>query len=196
MCRLTLFGYFRIATPQLPIWATVCLAGLMLACVSACPAVAQTVQLPTFSSFSVDTSVSIPDSDGAYSEAARRARQQPGFPGLKPAGADLGRQQSGRAGQGGRGAAGTTAGGSALSVHATIHDSPSDQSANRGRAARHADVTSGLDRFAIALAATRESTAGRPAPSVKQARRHWLAEKQKQAQQAARSAARSGRGAE
>ena len=89
-----------------------------------------------------------------------------------------------------------TAGGSALSVHATIHDSPSDQSAKRGRTARHADVTSGLDRFAIALAATRESTAGRPAPSVKQARRHWLAEKQKQAQQAARSAARSGRGAE
>jgi hypothetical protein len=131
-----------------------------------------TVQLPTISTFSVDTSVSIPDSGGAYTEAARLARMRASN-GLRPAGAGLGSISSERLGEP-RAAVANRAqalsiGKAGASVQASIH-LPS-----RPAAVPAASGEQGV-RFAEALAAARQSTAGRPALSVSQARAARLAD--------------------
>lgn len=126
-----------------------------------------TVQLPTFSYFRVETSVSIPDSGGAYSEAAQRARQSKNFPGLRPAGAGLGGTAWGRSGRAGQGR-GRELGAAGVTAHSTIH--PTAEEMDAAPPARIADS------FAEKLHAARESSAGRPAMSVIEARRLRLAE--------------------
>lgn len=115
-----------------------------------------TVQLPTFSSFSVQTSVSVPDSGGAYSDAARQARLRPS-PGLRPAGATAGSYRSAARGQGG-----AALGGGLTSVHAQIHPSQPIPSTTT--------PTHVPSNFADQLRLARESSAGQPAPSVGEAR--------------------------
>ncbi|MBX7071733.1 MAG: hypothetical protein K1X71_01185 [Pirellulales bacterium] len=126
-----------------------------------------TVQLPTFSSFSVDTSVSVPDSGAGFTEAARQARNRY-HTGLKPAGAKLGGMQRGREGQGGAGPMSTVLSAGSASVHVTIHEPPRDWPS----AARRGATVDLVAEFARA----KESSAGRPAMSVPRARQLHLAD--------------------
>lgn len=149
------------------------LATILIACVWAnptrllaqqAPGIPTTVQLPTFSYFSVNTSVSIPDSGGAYSEAARQARQRPSN-GLQPAGANLGGITLRGAGPGGFSAAASGA-----SVSATIHDHEPITNPAVGAVA--------AGSIAARFDAARASSAGRPSLSVAEARRLYAERKQ------------------
>lgn len=137
------------------------------------PGLPTTVQLPTFSYFAVETSVSIPDSGGAYSEAARQARLRPS-PGLKPAGASLGSVDSRAAGQG----RGVALAGSNVSASATIHWPDEPLALRNPAASRFADP------FAIELRRQGASSAGRPALSIAEASAQRLAAQQAQEQAA------------
>jgi hypothetical protein len=146
----------------------------------AAEAAAQTVvQLPTFSNFSVSTSVLVPDSGGAYlggvsrAAAGRYVLRNPFCPLADAFGIDR------------------SAGGA--QVTATIHDLPgADRLLLAG-----SDPASPEDQK---IARSKESSAAQPAPSVAEARRRRAAEEARQAEhflamfEKARSAEEEGKG--
>jgi hypothetical protein len=122
---------------------------------------ATTVQLPTFSSFSTSTSVSVPDSGATSLGGVNRA-------------ADGGNQQGAPGLPGNRGAASTRSGGG-MQVSAKIHDFDQMDKALLGGSSAAAAARS-IDPAAQALASSQTSTAGQPALSVAEARRMHEAE--------------------
>jgi hypothetical protein len=141
------------------------------------PGIPTTIQLPTFSFFSVNTSVSIPDSGGAYTETARRARLR-GSNGLAPAGFAPNRI----------GPAQTTPWGAATRIGST----PTDR-AGRPRATSSATVGSvdeETSQFGRALAAARRSSAGQAAPSTAQGKVSFREEQRAATEQVAKRLAR------
>ena len=126
---------------------------------------ATAVQLPTYSMFGTQSTVSVPDRGNALLGGVNRAASgrnefgAPGLPGNRAVGID-------------RSAAGTR-------VNVMIHDmAEMDERILKGStgAPAGADSASHLDPAARRLAAARASSAGRPAPSVAEARRLRAAE--------------------
>lgn len=132
---------------------------------------ATTVQLPTFSFFTVSTTVSVPDSGAAYASYAAGIRRS-----------STGHTAFGPSSGPGRRALGSSRSASSLGVAASIHDFNSlDEQLKRG-ASSSSDSPAGAraaaeDPLSERLADSAESTAGQPPPgSVAEARRQRAAD--------------------
>jgi hypothetical protein len=139
--------------------------GVLCAATSARAQAPAVVQLPSFSSFSVDTSVSAPDRGSvSLGGVGRSSTGSTAFgPGIGPGNRSFGRSTSS----------------SNTSVRATIHDLDALDRAtlDRANANRTANKPSGGTDHARRLAAARQSSAGQvPAGSVADARRQRAAE--------------------
>jgi hypothetical protein len=134
------------------------LISLVVFCIAlADGAQAQVVQLPTFRFFGISTTVSVPDSGGAYlggNSRSSRGSIHRGLPGLSKAPV-VGRPF------GNRGIAGSTETGG-MSVHAQIHDFEAMEQALVGQAtevARHSPPAARFSNHAAAAKSDRASVA-------------------------------------
>jgi hypothetical protein len=150
-----------------PFWLSLALLGCF-----ASAAYSQALQLPSFSIFNVDTTVSVPDGGGAYIGGVKRSSS--GSTAFGPA-------------LGPRRAIGTSTSASALRVKATVHDFAAhdeallgSKSGTKGSSAgkgANATASSALPGHAGRLARAGESSAGQaPSGSLAEARRQHAAE--------------------
>lgn len=120
------------------------------------PQTATTVQLPTFNFFTISTSVMVPDRGGAYlggvgrGASAGRSNGAPGLPGSR--------------------AFGSSAEAGGVSIGVQIHDFEATDRALLGSSNPTSADAARVDAWHARLTRAKQSTAGRPAISIAEAR--------------------------